>query len=357
VEPHVSVVNVSKSFGDHQVLQNVSLDIPRGAFVTLLGPSGCGKTSLLRVMAGFYEPDAGDVRFEGRRVNGVPPYARNTPMVFQDYALFPHMTVQENIGYGLRLRKLPRQEIQNRCARVMRLLDLDPFANRSPGQLSGGQQQRVALARALVLDPTVVLLDEPLSNLDARLRVEIRGEIRDLQKRLNLTVINVTHDQEEAMAVSDIVSLMNAGVLVQTGAPTDLYFRPRTRFVAEFVGVANLIPGTLRERGADRILVETAHGPCLAEKGSDSLQVGQACLIMIRPQDLQFGEAENRINTLSAQIVGHAFLGATVRYALKARDLNLRLDAPASPDGPRLMGPAPLRFEPNRAFVVPTADS
>jgi ABC-type Fe3+/spermidine/putrescine transport system ATPase subunit len=357
VEPHVSVVNLSKSFGDHQVLQNVSLDIPRGAFVTLLGPSGCGKTTLLRVMAGFYEPDAGEVRFEGRQVNGVPPYARNTPMVFQDYALFPHMTVQENIGYGLTLRRLSRQEIQDRCARVMRLLDLDGFATRSPGQLSGGQQQRVALARALVLDPTVILLDEPLSNLDARLRVEIRGEIRDLQKRLNLTVVNVTHDQEEAMAVSDIVALMNAGVLIQTGSPADLYFRPRTRFVAEFVGIANLIPGTLRERGTDRFCVETAHGPCLAEKGSDPLQAGQACLVMIRPQDLQFGEADCRINTLTAQIVGHAFLGATVRYALKAGDLDLRLDAPASPDGPRPMGSTCLRFEPNRAFVVPASDT
>ncbi len=356
MEPHISVVNVSKSFGDHQVLQNVTLDIPRGAFVTLLGPSGCGKTTLLRVVAGFYEPDAGEVRFEGRRVNEVPPYARNTPMVFQDYALFPHMTVQENIGYGLTLRKLSRQDIRDRCARVMRLLDLDRFADRSPGQLSGGQQQRVALARALVLDPTVILLDEPLSNLDARLRVEIRGEIRDLQKRLNLTVVNVTHDQEEAMAVSDIVALMNAGVLVQIGAPTDLYFRPRSRFVAEFVGVANLIPGALRERGAGRFYVETAQGPCLAEEGSDSLQVGQACLVMIRPQDLQFGEAEGRINTLLAQIVGHAFLGATVRYALKAGDADLRLDAPASPSGPRQMGPAPLRFAPNRAFVVPAAD-
>ena len=357
MEPHVSVVNVSKSFGDHQVLQNVSLDIPRGSFVTLLGPSGCGKTTLLRIMAGFYEPDTGEVRFEGRQMNGVPPYARNTPMVFQDYALFPHLTVQENIGYGLKLRRLPREEIRERCGRVMRLLGLDPFADRSPGQLSGGQQQRVALARALVLDPTVVLLDEPLSNLDARLRVEIRGEIRDLQKRLNLTVINVTHDQEEAMAVSDIVALMNAGVLIQTGAPTDLYFRPRTRFVAEFVGVANLLPGRLRERGADRFCVETAHGPCLADNGSDSLQAGQACSIMIRPQDLQFGEAETRVNTLSAEIVGHAFLGATIRYVLKTRGLDLRVDAPASHDGPRPFGPTSLRFESSRAFVVPAADA
>jgi ABC-type Fe3+/spermidine/putrescine transport system ATPase subunit len=356
-ESHVSVIGVSKRFGDHLVLRDISLEIPRGAFVTLLGPSGCGKTTLLRVMAGFYEPDAGEVRFEGRRMNGVPPYARHTPMVFQDYALFPHLSVEENIGYGLRLRRLSRQEIRERCARVLRLLGLEPFAGRSPGQLSGGQQQRVALARALVLDPTIVLLDEPLSNLDARLRVEIRGEIRDLQKRLNLTVVNVTHDQEEAMAVSDLIALMHGGVLIQTGVPAELYFRPRTRFAAEFVGVANLIPGTLSGRGADGFRVETAHGPCRAEAGVDSLGAGQACLVMVRPQDLHFGQDGGGANLLSAEIVGHAFLGATIRYALKAGGLDLRVDAPAAPEGARPLGPATLRFEANRAFVVPATDS
>jgi ABC-type Fe3+/spermidine/putrescine transport system ATPase subunit len=332
------------------------LDIPRGAFVTLLGPSGCGKTTLLRVMAGFYEPDAGEIRFDGHRVNGVPPHARNTPMVFQDYALFPHMTVEENIGYGLRLRRLRRDEVRERTLRVMRLLDLDRFAARAPGQLSGGQQQRVALARALVLDPTVILLDEPLSNLDARLRVEIRGEIRDLQKRLNLTVINVTHDQEEAMAVSDIIALMNAGVLVQTGLPTDLYFRPQSRFVAEFVGVANLIAGTVRAKGADGFSVETAHGTCLAQNGTDAVLPGQACLVMIRPQDLQFGNAGQTVNALSAEVLGHAFLGATIRYSLRAGAQDLRIDAPATVDGPRPLGPVPVRYEASRAFVLPAAD-
>jgi ABC-type Fe3+/spermidine/putrescine transport system ATPase subunit len=356
VEPHVSVVDVSKCFGAHRVLQHISLEIPRGAFVTLLGPSGCGKTTLLRVMAGFYEPDGGEIRFEGRCVNGVPPYARNTPMVFQDYALFPHMTVEENIGYGLRLRKLRRDEVRERTARVLRLLDLDRFATRAPGQLSGGQQQRVALARALVLDPTVILLDEPLSNLDARLRVEIRGEIRDLQQRLNLTVINVTHDQEEAMAVSDVIALMKAGVLVQTGSPTDLYFRPRSRFVAEFVGVANLIAGTVRARDTDGFAVETAYGSCRAHNGTDAMRPGQACLIMIRPQDLQFDGQGQTLNALTAEVVGHAFLGPTIRYALKAGGLDLRLDAPATVDGPRPMGPVRVRYEPSRAFVLPAAD-
>ena len=353
MDSHVSISNISKRFGDHQVLRDVSLEIPRGAFVTLLGPSGCGKTTLLRVMAGFYEPDAGEIRFEGQRMNGVPPHARNTPMVFQDYALFPHMTVEENIGYGLRLRRLSRHEVKERCGRVLRLLSLDPFAARSPGQLSGGQQQRVALARALVLDPTIVLLDEPLSNLDARLRVEIRAEIRELQRRLNLTVVNVTHDQEEAMAVSDVVALMNAGVLVQTGSPTDLYFRPQSRFVAEFVGVANLIPGTLRGRSADGFTIEAAHGTCMAQKGIDALRVGEPCLLMVRPQDLRFSSHGATINRLSAEMVGHAFLGATIRYTLKAKNLDMRLDAPATAEGPHPLGPVDLWFDPTSAFVLP----
>jgi len=355
LEPHVRITNITKRFGGHEVLKNVSLDIPQGAFVTLLGPSGCGKTTLLRVIAGFYEPDTGEIRFEGQRMNGVPPYMRNTPMVFQDYALFPHMTVEENIGYGLRLRKLRREEVRERTSRVLRLLDLDRFATRAPGQLSGGQQQRVALARALVLDPTVILLDEPLSNLDARLRVEIRGEIRELQQRLNLTVINVTHDQEEAMAVSDLIALMKAGVLVQTGSPTDLYFRPESRFAAEFVGVANLIAGTVRARQADGFSVETAHGACLADNGTDAVGPGDACLVMIRPQDLRFGGDGQRANTLSAEIVGYAFLGATIRYALRAAGLELRVDAPATVDGPRPHGPVRVQFEANRAFVLPAA--
>jgi ABC-type Fe3+/spermidine/putrescine transport system ATPase subunit len=186
--------------------------------------------------------------------------------------------------------------------------------------------------------------------------VEIRGEIRDLQKRLNLTVINVTHDQEEAMAVSDIIALMKAGVLVQTGLPTDLYFRPQSRFVAEFVGVANLIAGTVRTKGPDGFSVETAHGTCLAQNGTDAVRPGQACLVMIRPQDLQFGTNGQTVNVLSAQVVGHAFLGATIRYSLKAEGLDLRVDAPATVDGPRSLGPVLVRYEASRAFVLPATD-
>jgi ABC-type Fe3+/spermidine/putrescine transport system ATPase subunit len=355
MDSHVSIIGVSKSFDKHQVLHEVSLEIPRGAFVTLLGPSGCGKTTLLRIIAGFYEAEAGEIRIEGRKVNGIPPHERNTPMVFQDYALFPHMTVEENIGYGLKLRKFSRSEIQERCNRVMKQLDLQKFNGRSPAQLSGGQQQRVALARALVLDPTIILLDEPLSNLDARLRVEIRSEIRELQQRMNLTVINVTHDQEEAMAISDIIAVMSGGWLAQVGGPTDLYFQPQCRFVAEFIGVANLIPGEVKGQSGG-FEVETKLGRFVVAKGSSDLKVGQSCFVMIRPQGLEFASGVTD-NSFRAQLTNYTFLGSTVRYNLKAGDLNLRLDETASADGIRSLNQDVwLRFNSDKAFIVSDTD-
>jgi ABC-type Fe3+/spermidine/putrescine transport system ATPase subunit len=355
MDSHVSVIGVSKSFDKHKVLHQVSLEIPRGAFVTLLGPSGCGKTTLLRIIAGFYEAEAGEVWIEGRKVSGIPPHERNTPMVFQDYALFPHMTVAENIGYGLKLRKFPRLEIQERCNRVMKQLDLQRFNDRAPAQLSGGQQQRVALARALVLDPTIILLDEPLSNLDARLRVEIRSEIRELQQRMNLTVINVTHDQEEAMAISDIIAVMSGGRLAQVGAPTDLYFQPQCQFVAEFIGVANLIPGEVKEQSSG-FMVATKLGRFVVAKGSSDLKVGQACFVMIRPQGLEFANALAD-NSFRAKLTNYTFLGSTVRYNLKADDLNLRLDETASADGIRSLNQEVwLHFSSDKAFVVSDSD-
>ncbi|MGE5553044.1 MAG: ABC transporter ATP-binding protein [Betaproteobacteria bacterium] len=352
MEAHVRLLDVTKSFGTHNVLQKVCLEIPRGAFVTLLGPSGCGKTTLLRVIAGFFEPDEGEVWIEGKRMNGVPPHRRHTPMVFQDYALFPHMTVRENIGYGLKLRRIPRREVDQRCDRVMGLLDLNRFADRSPGQLSGGQQQRVALARTLVLDPTIILLDEPLSNLDARLRVEIRTEIRELQRRLNLTVVNVTHDQEEAMAVSDLIAVMSGGILAQVGSPSDLYFRPQRRFVAEFIGVANMFPGKLVDRRSGQFVVETDLGVFTAKQGNEHLKVGDRCFVMVRPQGLEFAGEEAGPNRLAAELISHTFLGSTIRYNLHAGGLDLRLDATAFSGGAREAGPVMVGFDAAKAFVV-----
>ena len=241
MEPHVSVVDVSKRFGEHRVLEHVSLDIPRGAFVTLLGPSGCGKTTLLRVMAGFYEPDAGEIRFEGRLVNGVPPYARNTPMVFQDYALFPHMSVLENIEYGLRVKKVGKAERRKRAIEMLEAVRLADYGDRRPNQLSGGQRQRIALARALVNHPKVLLLDEPLGALDLKLREEMQVELKSIQRDVGITFVFVTHDQGEALSMSNRIAVFNNGRVEQVGTPRDIYDHPATAFVAGFVGISNVL--------------------------------------------------------------------------------------------------------------------
>src|SRR5262245_7559852 len=219
-----------------------------GGLFTLLGPSGCGKTTLLRLLAGFYQPDSGEIRFGDRVVSGLAPYERNIGMVFQNYALWPHMTVDGNVAYGLRLPRLRPTDTTRRPAEGLRKVNLAGFEARYPGQLSGGQQQRVALARALVLNPDILLLDEPLSNLDAKIRIQVRAEIRKLQQELGITTIYVTHDQEEALSLSDRVAVMKDGRVLQVGVPKEIYERPRTRFVADFVGTNNLLPGAVEER-------------------------------------------------------------------------------------------------------------
>jgi ABC-type Fe3+/spermidine/putrescine transport system ATPase subunit len=240
--------------GVQRAVDRLSLEVEHGTFCTLLGPSGCGKTTLLRLIAGFEQLTEGDILFDGRSLNGVPPYRRGFPMVFQSFALFPHMTVRANIEYGLRIQKLGAVDRRARADRAIALLGLESQAAKHPGQLSGGQQQRVALARCLVVEPRIILLDEPLSNLDAELRVSMRREIRSLQRRLGITVIYVTHDQEEALAISDRVVVMNEGRIEQDGAPPDIYARPATEFVARFMGIPNILPMEHGERGAVRLL-------------------------------------------------------------------------------------------------------
>ncbi|MCX5825173.1 MAG: ABC transporter ATP-binding protein, partial [Deltaproteobacteria bacterium] len=232
----VELTNITKFFGPLRAVDDVSLTIGEGDFFTLLGPSGCGKTTLLRTIAGFYNPDAGEIRFGERLINHIPAHRRETGMVFQNYALFPHLSVFDNIAYGLRARKIPRPEIAERVSRIIKSVQLEGLERRAPSKLSGGQQQRVALARALVISPQILLMDEPLSNLDAKLRVSMREEIRRIQKELGITTIYVTHDQEEAMAVSDRIAILNKGRLVQVGAPAEIYYRPDSRFAAEFMG-------------------------------------------------------------------------------------------------------------------------
>ena len=312
----IAVRNLTKRFGPLAAVADVTLEIGEGELFTLLGPSGCGKTTLLRLIAGFYAPDEGEIRFDDRRVNEVPPNERGIGMVFQNYALWPHMSVFENVAYGLKLRKIGRAEIADRVAVVFEKVGLTEFAKRYPGQLSGGQQQRVALARALVLNPRILLLDEPLSNLDAKIRLQVRQEIRKLQKELGITTIYVTHDQEEALTLSDRIAVFNRGKVFQVGPPKELYERPGNRFVADFIGINNLIDGAVAEIDAEkkRLRVKTAFGAFAALSNAE-LKVGDKCVLCIRPENADVGgEAAPDRNTVKGQITFAAYLGNTLRY-------------------------------------------
>jgi ABC-type Fe3+/spermidine/putrescine transport system ATPase subunit len=306
-------------------VDHATVDVGDGELFTLLGPSGCGKTTLLRLIAGFYSPpDEGEIHFGGRRVERLPPYERNIGMVFQNYALWPHMTVRGNITYGLRLRKLTAEAIERRLADGLAKVNLIGLDDRYPGQLSGGQQQRVALARALVLNPDILLLDEPLSNLDAKIRVHVRGEIRKLQKELGITTIYVTHDQEEALSLSDRVAVMRDGKILQVAAPRTLYERPVNRFVADFVGTNNFISGVCRERSAERAVVETRLGR-LAGRPAETVEVGGRCVLAVRPENLALGgDGEN---VLEGRVSLAAYLGNTLRYDIETNaGLVLKVD-------------------------------
>ena len=314
----ISIREVVKRFGSVTAVDRVDLRVRHGELFTLLGPSGCGKTTLLRLLAGFYQPETGEIRFGDRVVSGRPPYERNIGMVFQNYALWPHMTVAGNVTYGLRLRKLPTGEIGARLAEGLRKVNLTGYESRYPGQLSGGQQQRVALARALVLNPDLLLLDEPLSNLDAKIRVQVRAEIKKLQRQLGITTIYVTHDQEEALSLSDRVAVMKDGRVQQVGAPKELYERPRTRFVADFVGTNNLVPGQVRERAGTSLVVDTALGPLRAVAEGP---VGERCVLAIRPENVAIAagtEGTGEGNVVHGRVGFVAYLGGALRYDVES---------------------------------------
>jgi len=311
----VQLTGITKRFGRLRAVDDVSLTIEEGDFFTLLGPSGCGKTTLLRTIAGFYTPDEGEIRFGERVINHIPAHRRETGMVFQNYALFPHLSVFDNIAYGLRARKVARREIASRIGEIIRSVQLEGLEDRSPNQLSGGQQQRVALARALVICPQILLMDEPLSNLDAKLRVSMREEIRRIQKELGITTIYVTHDQEEAMAVSDRIAILNRGRLEQVGTPTEIYFRPENRFAAEFMGSSNILELDVLDydEGASRITTEAA-GQTVLIRGDKPL--GKMVTVSIRPEWIRVvGKPQSgKTNILSGKVVSSTFLGSMVRY-------------------------------------------
>jgi len=323
----IRIENISKLYGNAVAVDRVSLDIAAGELFFLLGPSGCGKTTLLRMLAGFVVPDGGEIFFGTERITQLPPRSRDSGLVFQTYALWPHLTVADNVAYGLRVRGIGRGEIADRVAQVLKMVRLTGFEQRRPNQLSGGQQQRVALARALVVEPRVLLLDEPLSNLDARLRDEMREEIRRLHDETRLTMVYVTHDQKEALALADRIAVMERGQLVQVGAPREVYDRPATRFVANFLGDSNFVPGTLTEVDAGVGVVETAVGRLRGSVASKEMAAGRSVVCSIRPHALAMNAGENAANRIEAKVVRVAFLGELVHVGVAAGDTSLEVVA------------------------------
>jgi spermidine/putrescine transport system ATP-binding protein len=286
-KPIISFNNVVKRYDDETILKSVNFEIEEGKFYTLLGPSGCGKTTILRIIAGFSEATDGDVFFAGERINDVPANQRQVNTVFQDYALFPHMNVFENVAFGLKIKKLPKKEIETKVKDALRLVQLGGYENREISEMSGGQRQRVAIARAIINEPKVLLLDEPLSALDLKLRTDMQYELRELQQRLGITFIFVTHDQEEALAMSDEIFVINKGEIVQSGTPVDIYDEPINHFVADFVGESNIVNGTM----IDDNLVEFVGKTFECVDGG--MRKNEAVEIVIRPEDLSLTTREN----------------------------------------------------------------
>jgi iron(III) transport system ATP-binding protein len=326
----VELRGLTHKYGDVTVVNNVSLQIKHGLMVCLLGPSGCGKTTTLRLIAGFMEPSGGEIRVGERVVSSpartLPPEQRNMSMIFQSYALWPHMTVAENVAYGLRLRKMDRDTIAAKLSKILASAKLEALAERYPGELSGGQQQRVSLARALVIEPETLLLDEPLSNLDANLREEMRFEIRRLHDAFRYTTVYVTHDQAEAMTTADLIAVMNSGRIEQLGTPEDIYDRPRSEFVARFIGASNVIKG--RPRDASHLEVA---GQAIACVGA-AMATGREGAISIRPHNVRLlteTPPAGMANILPATITRHVFLGSLRDYVARLTDgTELRVTAP-----------------------------
>ena len=309
---NVIIQNAVKRYGDFTALDGVSLDIREGEFFTLLGPSGCGKTTLLRMIAGFNSIEGGDFYFGDKRINDMPAHKRDIGMVFQNYAIFPHLTVEENVAYGLKARSVSRAEIKKRVADALELVQISHLASRKPSELSGGQQQRVALARAFVIEPSVLLMDEPLSNLDAKLRVQMRTVIKKLQRRLGITTIYVTHDQEEALAISDRIAVMKEGKIMQIGTPSEIYAKPASPFVAGFIGVSNFIECDISGK-ADNALVRFKDGVELRMRLARDY-TGKA-ILSARPEQLIFAK-----EGMSGETLFSTFLGDFIEYEVQLDD-------------------------------------
>ena len=324
----VELTHVTKAFGTTLAVNDVSLEIENGEFFFLLGPSGCGKSTFLRIVAGFYKPDTGELRFDDTVMNDVPPHQRNTGMVFQNYALWPHMSVAENIEYGLTLRKLEKAERNEKIVRALEMVQMENFRDRAVNTLSGGQQQRIALARALVIEPSVLLLDEPISNLDAALRQQMRDEIKQIHDRTNITMFYVTHDQVDALSMADRMAIMQDGVIIQVGTPREVYQFPKNAFVASFVGETNFISGKVEQASNGSVTIETPAGRLHSTTVYHELTQGTPVQCSIRPEALIIDNDQNggnpAENTITAKVVAVNYLGRIEEYQLIAADIPLK---------------------------------
>jgi spermidine/putrescine transport system ATP-binding protein len=314
--PLLELVDISKSFGAIQVLRSITLSVARNEFLTLLGPSGSGKTTILRMIGGFETPDAGALRFEGRDILRLPINRRPFNTVFQDYALFAHMTVRDNVGYGLRVRGTGKATIARRVDEVLETVGLQALGERYPAEISGGQKQRVALARAIICEPRLILLDEPLAALDVALRAQMRRFLKDLQRRLGIAFVFVTHDQEEAITMSDRIIVMRDGRIEQEGAPLDLYYRPTSRFVAAFFGDNNMLAGRIERQDGARAVVATALGRLVCED-AQTAQSGQPVLVAVRPEDISLAGDANDPNAVACTVTDVQFSGPNVLVRLR----------------------------------------
>ena len=316
---NIKIQDAVKKYGDHTIISDLSLDIREGEFFTLLGPSGCGKTTLLRMIAGFNSIEGGDFYFNDVRINDMDPAKRNIGMVFQNYAVFPNMTVEKNVAFGLKQRKLPKEEIQQKTQKFLKLMQIDQYANRMPERLSGGQQQRVALARALAMTPDVLLMDEPLSNLDAKLRVEMRSVIKEIQHSVGITTVYVTHDQEEAMAVSDRIAVMNHGDIQQVGTPKILYQRPANQFVANFIGRTNMMKAHLAVRDGVPYLQLKAGFEVAMDTVREEEIFDRDVIASIRPEEMVV-DPSNDGKGVEAVVDDAVFLGLNTTYFVHFTD-------------------------------------
>lgn len=320
---NIKIQNAVKKYGQNTVISNLSLDIKKGELFTLLGPSGCGKTTLLRMIAGFNSIEGGDFYFENTRINDMDPGKRNIGMVFQNYAIFPHLSVKDNVAFGLKNRKVPKEQIEVETDKFLKVVQIDAYKDRMPERLSGGQQQRVALARALVIKPDVLLMDEPLSNLDAKLRVEMRTVIKDIQNEVGITTVYVTHDQEEAMAISDRIAVMKEGVIQHIGTPKDLYQRPSNLFVSTFIGRTNVLQGKLSVTQGEARLNITPHYAISLDTVNPKYLHDQNVQISIRPEEFIINHGDEG---LAATIDSSVFLGLNTHYFVHLEETGERIE-------------------------------